>query len=74
MPDALAIVSGGMDSVTLLHYLVKRDRIEPSVLTFIYGQKHSKEVDYARYNAQRGLVLRYTRSWVKINLSLWARR
>ncbi len=53
MPDALAIVSGGMDSVTLLHYLVKRERLKPGVLTFTYGQKHSKEVDYAQYNAQR---------------------
>lgn len=51
MPDSVAIVSGGMDSVTLLHYLVKEMKLEPAVITFVYGQKHDKEVDYARANA-----------------------
>lgn len=52
MTDSIAIVSGGMDSVTLLHYLMRRDGRDPTVLTFVYGQKHSKEVDFARYHAQ----------------------
>lgn len=51
MPDSVAIVSGGMDSVTLLHFLVKEMQLEPAVITFVYGQKHDKEVDYARANA-----------------------
>ncbi len=49
--DSLAIVSGGMDSVTLLHYLVKRQGLHPAVLSFTYGQKHSKEIDCARWQA-----------------------
>ena len=52
MSDAVAIISGGMDSVTLLHYLIKREGIKPSVLTYTYGQKHSKEVEYARFNVE----------------------
>jgi 7-cyano-7-deazaguanine synthase len=50
MSDTIAIVSGGLDSVTLLHYLYKRENEIPTVLTFTYGQKHSKEVEYARYH------------------------
>jgi 7-cyano-7-deazaguanine synthase len=56
-PDCVAIVSGGMDSVTLLHYLVKTMRRQPAVITFTYGQKHIKEVSFAQENAQ---ILRCT--------------
>jgi len=52
MPDCVAIVSGGMDSVTLLHYLVKEEKRNPAVVTFIYGQKHNKEIDYAKAQAE----------------------
>lgn len=53
MIDCVAIVSGGMDSVTLLHYLVKKEQRHPAVLTFLYGQKHSKEIEYAQTQAKR---------------------
>ncbi len=48
--DCVAIVSGGMDSVTLLHYLVQQGHT-PAVITFEYGQKHAKEVECARFQA-----------------------
>jgi 7-cyano-7-deazaguanine synthase len=51
MIDSVAIVSGGMDSVTLLHALVKQEHRTPAVLTFAYGQKHSQEIACARYQA-----------------------
>ncbi|MFO7540801.1 MAG: 7-cyano-7-deazaguanine synthase QueC [Chloroflexota bacterium] len=51
MIDCVAIVSGGLDSVTLLHYLVKEQQRQPAVITFMYGQKHTKEVDFARRQA-----------------------
>lgn len=51
--NCVAIVSGGFDSVTLLHYLVKQQGLTPAVLTFQYGQKHSKEVEYARAQVQQ---------------------
>lgn len=52
-PDCVAIVSGGMDSVTLLHYLIKEKKRRPAVLTFLYGQKHDKEVACARWQCQQ---------------------
>jgi 7-cyano-7-deazaguanine synthase len=52
MIDSVAVVSGGMDSVTMLHYLIKREDKHPAVLTFSYGQKHRKEIDYARWQAE----------------------
>lgn len=45
---SVVIVSGGMDSVTLLHHLVKVENLNPAVITFIYGQKHEKEVTFAK--------------------------
>lgn len=52
MADSVAIVSGGMDSVTLLHYLVKIEKRKPAVITFVYGQKHDKEIAYAQVQAE----------------------
>lgn len=48
MTDSVAIVSGGMDSVTLLHHLVKEKNLKPHVLSFNYGQRHRKELRFAR--------------------------
>lgn len=47
-PDSVAIVSGGLDSSTLLHHLVKHEGKTPAVLTFLYGQKHQREIECAR--------------------------
>lgn len=52
MIDCVAIVSGGMDSVTLLYKLVKKDHRHPAVISFMYGQKHDKEIAFAKHNAQ----------------------
>jgi len=52
MVDSVAIVSGGMDSVTLLYHICKKLRKNPAVLTFTYGQKHDKEVAFAEYHAK----------------------
>lgn len=52
MSDSVAIVSGGMDSVTLLHYLVKEEKRDPAVIAFVYGQKHDKEVAFAKSHAE----------------------
>jgi 7-cyano-7-deazaguanine synthase len=51
MINSVAIVSGGMDSVTLLHYLVKIEKSTPTIMTFVYGQKHEKEVTFAQAQA-----------------------
>lgn len=47
---AIAIVSGGMDSITLA-YRLKADGYDLHMLTFDYGQRHLKEIDSARYFA-----------------------
>jgi len=51
MVDCIAIVSGGLDSVTLLHYLVKTEKRTPAVISFRYGQKHVKELECAKAQA-----------------------
>jgi 7-cyano-7-deazaguanine synthase len=44
---AVVVYSGGMDSYTVLHKAVT-DGFEVYALTFDYGQKHKKEIDYAK--------------------------
>lgn len=51
-PKAVMILSGGMDSVSLLHFLVV-DGFEVHALTFDYGQRHVKEVEYAELNTTK---------------------
>jgi 7-cyano-7-deazaguanine synthase len=46
----LAIVSGGMDSITMLHKL--NEEHEVKVISFNYGQRHSKELDVAKINSE----------------------
>ena len=45
---AVVVVSGGMDSVTLLH-LMNRRGYDLEVISFDYGQRHVKELAYAKY-------------------------
>lgn len=50
----VVLTSGGLDSTTLLHLLVS-EVVKPQsilALSFLYGQKHRKELDYARWNCQ----------------------
>ncbi len=42
------ILSGGMDSVTLLHFLVKHLQCSMKAVSFDYGQKHKREINYAK--------------------------
>jgi 7-cyano-7-deazaguanine synthase len=50
---AVVLLSGGMDSATLLHYVRKELKI-PFVLALSvrYGQKHLRELDMARWQAE----------------------
>lgn len=48
----VAIVSGGLDSVTLAYHLVDQGYV-PILISFDYGQRHSKELDFAKLCAQR---------------------
>ena len=50
---AVVLLSGGVDSTTLLH-LVSREMRVPAVyaLSVAYGQKHSRELEMARFQAR----------------------
>jgi len=63
MSDGVAIVSGGLDSVTLVYQLVQQGH-RPHLLSFNYGQRHAKELNYALWCAE-SLNL----SWTLVDLS-----
>jgi 7-cyano-7-deazaguanine synthase len=51
--SAVVLLSGGADSATLLAYVSRELMIaEVVALSFIYGQRHSREVDMARFQAR----------------------
>lgn len=52
MTHAVAIVSGGLDSVTLA-YVLRSEGYTLHLLSFDYGQRHSKELAFARRCAER---------------------
>ena len=52
MQSTIAVVSGGLDSVTLAHYLADVGQV-PLVLSFDYGQRHAKELAFAQRCAGR---------------------
>lgn len=47
MKKAVVLLSGGLDSTTLLYY-AKHKGFKPHSLIFDYGQRHKKEVDVAK--------------------------
>jgi 7-cyano-7-deazaguanine synthase len=52
-PKAVVLLSGGMDSTTLVH-LLQDEGYLPYALSIKYGQRHSIELDYA-YQTVQGL-------------------
>jgi len=44
---AVIILSGGLDSTTLLYYMLRREH-SIKAMSFNYGQRHVKELDYAK--------------------------
>jgi 7-cyano-7-deazaguanine synthase len=46
------ILSGGMDSVTLLHFLVRHRKCRMKAISFDYGQKHVKELEFAKIHCK----------------------
>ena len=48
----IVICSGGLDSVTLA-YKVAHEAELTRLVSFDYGQRHKKEVDYARLAAEK---------------------
>ena len=55
----VVLLSGGMDSTTLLHWVRRYRSKEVYPISFLYGQKHTKEVILARKTCDRlGLYLK----------------
>lgn len=53
MDAATVLISGGLDSTVLLHYVVKELGCRPVLaLSFRYGQKHHRELEMAQWQAQ----------------------
>ena len=52
---SVVVLSGGMDSTTLLYYVaqVLQPHGEIYAITFAYGQKHSVELEMAKYQAKQ---------------------
>lgn len=52
--SAVVLLSGGLDSTVLLHHI--KYRLEIPVIfavSFIYGQKHSREIEMARWQSRK---------------------
>lgn len=56
-PDCVAIVSGGLDSTTLVYHLLATG-YTPHLISFNYGQRHKKELQFAAITA-KNLGLRH---------------
>ncbi|NLB59984.1 MAG: 7-cyano-7-deazaguanine synthase QueC [Lentisphaerae bacterium] len=60
MKPAVILLSGGLDSSTLLHYISKKlGYTVLEALTFQYGQKHARELQCAAWQAQHLQVRRH---------------
>jgi len=54
MPDKYVVVlSGGMDSSTLLRQMIADGKTITSCASFNYGQRHKKELEYAAFQAKK---------------------
>ena len=47
MKKAVVLLSGGLDSVTIL-YIAKQKKYKPFGLIFDYGQRHKREIEHAK--------------------------
>jgi 7-cyano-7-deazaguanine synthase len=52
MNKAVVLLSGGLDSTTLLYWAVN-EGYTPYVLSFDYGQRHKKEVSFAKKTCEK---------------------
>lgn len=68
MKKAIVLFSGGLDSTTAL-YLAKSQGYEVYAITFLYGQKHDKELDCAKNIAKNAGVKAH--KIVNIPLNSW---
>ena len=66
---AVVLLSGGLDSTTLLHYVVRRLAVpEIHAVSFRYGQRHKRELEMAAWQAAAAGVHRHE----EVDLSAFA--
>ena len=65
MSSALVVYSGGLDSYTLLNKALQNFK-KVEAITFDYGQKHKKEIDYAKNNCHE---LGITHKVIKLDIA-----
>lgn len=59
MPEkAVVLLSGGLDSTTLL-YLAHSKGLELFALSFVYGQKHDKELECAKWHVRNLAIAKH---------------
>lgn len=58
MSKAIVLLSGGLDSATVLFY-AKKKKVKCICLTFRYGQRHRREIESAKKIARKGKVPLY---------------
>lgn len=59
-PAVVVLLSGGLDSTTLLHAVCRSPGIEAVyALSFAYGQKHARELEMAAWQARAAGVIRH---------------
>ncbi len=51
--NALIILSGGLDSTTLMHHLIKEKGFDLMAISFDYGQKHHRELECAAWQCEQ---------------------
>jgi 7-cyano-7-deazaguanine synthase len=62
VPSALVLLSGGLDSSTLLHQVrAMNPDAALHAISFAYGQKHSRELEMADHQAMRARVSKHQR-------------
>lgn len=49
----VAVISGGLDSTTLLYWLKKQQKMHIEALSFDYGQRHKKELEFAKATCEK---------------------
>lgn len=64
----IAVVSGGMDSVTLVHYLLNQGD-DVDIVSFDYGQRHKKELHFAENLVGLNRGGNQVKHWSLIDLS-----
>lgn len=68
MKKAVVLLSGGMDSTTVL-YMAKSQGYEVCAISFDYGQRHYKELDCAKAVAERAGVKEHI--IINTNMNAW---